>query len=100
MFLFFSFRYFIQFGFRLKEKRQELADKLLSLFNQDVFSSQVNRILIFFGFNCQYFFQLSNKVSVTWSGRLTVTAGYCTTRRNTRTAVITLSHKVCDSPGL
>jgi hypothetical protein len=51
MFLFFSFRYFIQFGFRLKEKRQELADKLLSLFNQDVFSSQVNRILIFFGFN-------------------------------------------------
>ncbi|CAF4263952.1 unnamed protein product [Rotaria sp. Silwood2] len=73
--------YFIRSAFKLKEKRQELANKLLLLFNQDVFSSQ-----------------LSDKVSVVWSGRLTATAGHCTTRRTTRTAVITLSHKVCDSP--
>lgn len=39
-------------------------------------------------------------MSVVWSGRLTATAGHCTTRRNTGTAVITLSIKVCDSPGL
>ncbi|CAF3885049.1 unnamed protein product [Rotaria sp. Silwood1] len=73
--------YFIRSAFKLKEKRQELADKLLLIFNQDVFSSQ-----------------LSDKVSVVWSSRLTATAGHCTTRRTTRTAVITLSHKVCDSP--
>nr|ADD91468.1 hypothetical protein [Adineta vaga] len=73
--------YFTQTGFNLKGKRQELADKLFSLFNQDVFSSQ-----------------LTDKVTVVWSGRLTATAGHCTTRKATRTAVITLSHKVCDSP--
>ncbi|CAF0845365.1 unnamed protein product [Adineta steineri] len=73
--------YFIQSGFKLKEKRQELANKLLFLFNQDVFSSK-----------------LTDKVSVIWSSRLTATAGHCTTRKSTYTAVITLSHKVCDSP--
>ncbi|CAF1119924.1 unnamed protein product [Rotaria sordida] len=73
--------YFIRSAFKLKEKRQELANKLLAIFNQDIFSSQ-----------------LSDKISVIWSGRLTATAGHCTTRRTTRTAVITLSHKVCDSP--
>jgi hypothetical protein len=70
----------------------------LSIFDKDVFSSQVN-LIEFFDF-IEILFQLSDKVSVVWSGRLTATAGHCTTRRNTRTAVITLSHKVCDSPGL
>ncbi|CAF0986508.1 unnamed protein product [Adineta ricciae] len=73
--------YFMHSDFNLKNKRQELADKLFTLYNQDVFSSK-----------------LSDKVTVVWSGRLTATAGHCTTRKATRTAVITLSHKVCDSP--
>ncbi|CAF1301790.1 unnamed protein product [Rotaria sordida] len=72
-----SFSNFIPSTFKLKEKRQELANKLLAIFNQDVFSSQ-----------------LSNKISVIWSGCLTAAAGHCTTRRTTCTAVITLSHKV------
>ncbi|CAF1522166.1 unnamed protein product, partial [Rotaria sordida] len=39
----------------------------------------------------------THKISVIWSGRLIATAGHCTTRRTTHTAVITLSHKVSDS---
>ncbi|CAF2119694.1 unnamed protein product [Rotaria magnacalcarata] len=73
--------YFIRSAFKLKDKRQELADKLLSMFNRDVFSSQ-----------------LSGNISVAWSSRLTATAGHCTTRRTAQTAIITLSTKVCDSP--
>lgn len=46
------------------------------------------------------FVQLSSKVNIVWSGRLTATAGHCTTRRSSSTATITLSDKVCDSPGL
>ncbi|CAF1532612.1 unnamed protein product, partial [Rotaria sordida] len=62
---------FISSTFKLKEKRQELANKLLAIFNQDIFSSQ-----------------LSEKTSVIWSRRLIATAGHCTTRRTTRTAAI------------
>ncbi|CAF3277725.1 unnamed protein product [Rotaria socialis] len=73
--------YFIRSAFKRKDKRQELTDKLLSMFNRDVFSSQ-----------------LSGNTSAIWSGRLTATAGHCTTRRTAQTAIITLSVKVCDSP--
>lgn len=73
--------YCLESAFISKEKRQQLADKLLSIFDENVFSSQ-----------------LSDRVSVVWSGRLSATAGHCTSRKNTRTAVITLSHKVCDTP--
>jgi len=73
--------YFLESAFNLKDKRQQLADKLFSIFNENVFSSQ-----------------LSDRVTVVWSGRLSATAGHCTSRKHTRTAVITLSHKVCDSP--
>jgi hypothetical protein len=39
---FFSNRYFIRTGFKNKKKRQELAEKLFSMYDQDVFSSEVN----------------------------------------------------------
>ncbi|CAF1457842.1 unnamed protein product, partial [Rotaria sordida] len=71
----------------LKEKRQELANKLLAIFNQ----------MFFFPTSRCFSSQLPDKISVIWSGRLIATAGHCTTRRTTRTAVITLSHKVSDS---
>ncbi|CAF3869249.1 unnamed protein product [Adineta steineri] len=74
-------QYFIRTGFKNKNKRQELAEKLFSMYDQDVFSSK-----------------LSDKVTIVWSGRLTATAGHCTTRRSSQTATVTLSHKVCDSP--
>ncbi|CAF1370005.1 unnamed protein product [Adineta steineri] len=74
-------QYFIRTGFKNKNKRQELAEKLFSIYDQDVFSSK-----------------LSDKVTIVWSGRLTATAGHCTTRRSSQTATVTLSHKVCDSP--
>jgi hypothetical protein len=47
--LFFN-RYFIRSGFKNKKNRQELAEKLFSFFDQDVFSSKVNFIflLLFF----------------------------------------------------
>ncbi|CAF1589013.1 unnamed protein product, partial [Adineta ricciae] len=74
-------QYFTKTGFKNKNKRQELADKLFSMFDRDVFSSK-----------------LSENVTTVWSGRLTATAGHCTTRRTSQTAIITLSNKVCDSP--
>ncbi|CAF4192758.1 unnamed protein product [Rotaria sp. Silwood2] len=74
-------QYFTRSGFKNKKKREELAQKLFSIFDQDVFSAK-----------------FSDKVTVVWSGRLTSTAGHCTTRHSTQTAIITLSNKVCDSP--
>ncbi|UJR29909.1 hypothetical protein I4U23_017457 [Adineta vaga] len=74
-------QYFTKSGFKNKTKRQELAEKLFSIFDHDVFSSK-----------------LSDKVTTIWSARLTATAGHCTTRRTSQTATITLSQKVCDSP--
>lgn len=74
-------QYFTGAGFKNKTKRQQLADQLFTMFDQDVFSCQ-----------------LSTKVTVSWSARLTSTAGHCTTRRSSQTATITLSHKVCDTP--
>ncbi|CAF5175058.1 unnamed protein product, partial [Rotaria sp. Silwood1] len=75
-------QYFTRSGFKIKRKREELAQKLFVIFDQDIFSSK-----------------LSDKVTIVWSGRLTSTAGHCTTRRSTQTAIITLSTKVCNSPG-
>jgi hypothetical protein len=95
----FSYRYFIRTGFKNKKKRQELAEKLFSMYDQEVFSSEVNFFYLFISSEIIYFFKLSNKVTLVWSGRLTATAGHCTTRRSAQTATITLSHKVCDSPG-
>ncbi|CAF3521109.1 unnamed protein product [Rotaria sp. Silwood1] len=74
-------QYFTRSGFKIKRKREELAQKLFVIFDQDIFSSK-----------------LSDKVTIVWSGRLTSTAGHCTTRRSTQTAIITLSNKVCNSP--
>ena len=38
-------------------------------------------------------------MEVLWSARLTATAAHCTSQRTASTAVITLSQKVCHSPG-
>jgi hypothetical protein len=43
----FSNRYFTRSGFKNKKKRQELAEKLFAMFDQDVFSSKVNRYFHF-----------------------------------------------------
>ncbi|CAF0951034.1 unnamed protein product [Rotaria sordida] len=74
-------QYFTRSGFKNKKKREELAQKLFSIFDQDVFSSK-----------------LSNKITIVWSGRLTSTAGHCATQYSAQTATITLSNKVCNSP--
>jgi len=55
IFLFLN-RYFTRSGFKNKTKRQELAEKLFSMFDEEVFSSKVNLI---FPLNCISFIILA-----------------------------------------
>ena len=64
-FLFLFKRYFLQSGFNGKEKRQELANELLSIFNKDVFSSQVNFIFLHFIRIVSFF---SSPIKSVWYG--------------------------------
>lgn len=65
--IFCGFRYFLPTAFDCKQKRQELANELLSIFNVDVFSSQVLliRCSVLFRLWCSF---LSFRIELVWCG--------------------------------